>query len=48
MTRSGELPSAETSARMKNQNQYPPTQTMSAPMCHNDGRTAGVGVSVDG
>ena len=45
MTRNGELPSAETSARMKNQNQYPPTQTIRAPMCHSAGTMAGAGVS---
>src|SRR5579862_3423439 len=46
--RNGELPSAETSARRKNQNQYPPMHTMSAPMCHSRGKTAGVGPSAVG
>src|SRR5205814_8160021 len=31
MTRNGELPSAATSARMKNQNQYPPRQIIRPP-----------------
>src|SRR5512139_945678 len=30
-------PSAATSARIKNQNQYPPTASISAPMCHSCG-----------
>ena len=45
MTRNGELPSAATSARMKNQNQYPPRQTIRPPIHHSCGRMAGVGVA---
>jgi hypothetical protein len=45
MIRSGELPSAATSARIKNQNQYPPTQTIRPPIHQSAGRMAGVGVA---
>src|SRR5918999_2050806 len=42
MTRSGELPSAVTTARMKNQNQYPPTQVIRPPIHQSRGRMSGV------
>ena len=45
MMRNGEWPSTATSTRMKNQNQYPPKQTNSAPTIHRYGRKAGVGVA---
>src|SRR3990170_3684337 len=43
--RNGELPSAATSTRMKNQNQYPPRQTIRPPIHQASGRMAGVGVA---
>src|SRR4051794_582015 len=38
-------PSADTSTRMKNQNQYPPTASISAPICQSCGSRAGVDAS---
>src|SRR3990170_1363617 len=43
--RNGELPSAATSTRMKNQNQYPPRHAISPPSHQSCGRMAGVGVA---
>src|SRR5438067_1411109 len=43
--RKGGLPSAATSTLRKNQNQYPPTQTIRAPTCQRTGKRAGVGIS---
>src|SRR5215510_11527300 len=43
--RKGELPSAATSTRMKNQNQYPPMQTSSAPMYQSAVTMPGVAVA---
>src|ERR1043165_3165559 len=40
MTRHGELPSAATSTRIKNQNQYPPARTISPPTHHRCGQTS--------
>ncbi len=45
MTRNGEPPSAATSTRMKNQNQYPPRQTIRPPIHQSCGSTAGVGLA---
>src|SRR5512147_2303179 len=45
MMRSGELPSATTSTRMKNQNQYPPRQAIKPPTHQRSGSIAGVGVA---
>ena len=39
--RNGELPSATTSTRIKNQNQYPPIQTYRAPPYQITGKNAG-------
>src|SRR3989304_880666 len=43
MMRNGELPSAATSPRMKNQNQYPPRQAIKPPSHQSCGRMAGAG-----
>src|SRR5712692_5305646 len=45
MRRNGELPSAATSARMKNQNQYPPMQIIRPPIHQSAGRMSGVGAA---
>src|SRR5581483_8824350 len=44
-TRNGEWPSAATSTRMKNQNQYPPASTIRPPSHQSCGRIAGAGVA---
>src|SRR5262249_49252758 len=43
--RNGEFPSAATAPRIKTKNQKPPRQPMRAPMYHNVGKLAGVGVA---
>src|SRR5687768_12582233 len=45
MMRKGEPPSAATSARMKNQNQYPPMHIIRPPVHQASGRMPGVGVA---
>src|SRR6266849_5483951 len=45
IARNGELPSATTSARMKNQNQYPPRQIIRPPIHQSSGNMPGVGAA---